>query len=244
MSSADLLQFNFLQPVLFDVPKRYKDKNFQNFEVTNKLQKQFEIIKRSEGSLTLTGKTGTGKTHLAIAKAKSLQPKLINDDKITERRKELFERYLSDDQLKTAAEAVLESEAYKFRRQTVLFISAVKFFLEMNETVMKGESRLDRFKVLTKEPEISLAMYAQGFLQIENFDLIILDDLGAEKMTEAARQNLYFLIDERYRQEMNMIVTSNFTIEQINENELRIASRLSEMGHVLLFNSDDYRLKT
>jgi DNA replication protein DnaC len=40
-------------------------------------------------------------------------------------------------------------------------------------------------------------------------DLLVLDDLGAEKMTEWAEERLYLVVNQRYGRQKNIVVTSN-----------------------------------
>lgn len=64
-------------------------------------------------------------------------------------------------------------------------------------------------------------------------DLMILDDLGAERSTEYAIEQLYAIVDQRYRSGKPLIVTTNMTLEQLkNGPELgrrRIYERVLEM---------------
>ena len=74
-------------------------------------------------------------------------------------------------------------------------------------------------------------------------DYLVLDDLGAEKTTEWSITTLYTIIDQRYRQELPTIVTTNLTIDEIGTQiSERIASRLAS-GKVIKINAPDYRRK-
>lgn len=74
-------------------------------------------------------------------------------------------------------------------------------------------------------------------------DLLVIDDLGAEKATDWARTTLYVIIDRRDREMMPTIVTSNSSLQQIAVNFCgRIASRLSN-SKVIEINMPDYRRK-
>jgi DNA replication protein DnaC len=73
--------------------------------------------------------------------------------------------------------------------------------------------------------------------------LLILDDLGAEKTTDWAESTLYLIIDRRNRDEKWTIVTSNLTLQEIEQSlGARIASRLSDMK-VINIKLPDYRKK-
>ncbi len=74
-------------------------------------------------------------------------------------------------------------------------------------------------------------------------DLLILDDLGSEKTSDFAIQSLYLLIDRRIRNMKSTIITTNLSLEQIEEKlDARIASRLSGMK-IIKINMPDYRKK-
>jgi len=73
--------------------------------------------------------------------------------------------------------------------------------------------------------------------------LLTLDDLGAEKVSDWSRTVLYLLIDRRYRDCRQTIITSNLTQGQLAEQfDARIASRICEMGAVINMGQKDWRL--
>ena len=77
-------------------------------------------------------------------------------------------------------------------------------------------------------------------------DLLLLDDIGAEKASEWVEQELFTLIDDRYKNNKLMVVASN-EVEPVIRDKLgdRIASRLfdSETGTVkqVYLTASDYR---
>ena len=74
---------------------------------------------------------------------------------------------------------------------------------------------------------------------------LILDDLGAEKVTEYVRQSLYTLINKRYLDNLPTFITSNLSLDEISARlDDRIASRIFEMcGQPINLGSEDLRLK-
>ena len=73
---------------------------------------------------------------------------------------------------------------------------------------------------------------------------LILDDLGVEKTTEWSLQTLYTIIDRRYREEKQTLITSNLTLNEIAEKVGdRIASRIAGMCKVVEIKGRDRRLK-
>lgn len=74
--------------------------------------------------------------------------------------------------------------------------------------------------------------------------LLILDDLGSEKTTDWVRQILYQIIDERWLEQMPIIVTSNLNLEELEARfEERIVSRIACMCRLVESREYDYRLK-
>jgi len=72
-------------------------------------------------------------------------------------------------------------------------------------------------------------------------DLLVLDDLGAEKTTEYAITTLYIIIDRRIRDAKRTIITTNLSLKEIEEKlDARIASRLSGMQNIKI-NMPDHR---
>lgn len=75
--------------------------------------------------------------------------------------------------------------------------------------------------------------------EVKNTKLLLLDDLGVEKPTEFALKSLAQIIDYRYRNCLPIVVTSNFTLEELkNRNQAdlygeRIVWRLNETCSIL-----------
>ena len=61
-------------------------------------------------------------------------------------------------------------------------------------------------------------------------DLLLLDDLGSEKVSDFTIQSLYLVIDRRNRDLRPTIVTTNLSLEEIETQiDARMASRLADM---------------
>lgn len=81
----------------------------------------------------------------------------------------------------------------------------------------------------------------------ERYGLLALDDLGAERATEWAREAVEGLIDAREKRELPTIVTSNYRIGQVRDlwggmDGARIASRLGGSCEVIEVAGFDRRL--
>jgi DNA replication protein DnaC len=80
--------------------------------------------------------------------------------------------------------------------------------------------------------------------QVANFSsVLIIDDLGAEKATEWVRQITYFIINEREQRMLPIVLTSNFTLEEIAQQiDVRISSRIAGMCKTIKLSGKDKRL--
>ena len=69
--------------------------------------------------------------------------------------------------------------------------------------------------------------------QMKRFPLLVLDDLGIERESGYAMETVYFVIDERYKSRMPLIITTNLTLEELRRPKdirfKRIYSRILEM---------------
>ena len=77
------------------------------------------------------------------------------------------------------------------------------------------------------------------------YDLLILDDLGVERSTEYAMEQMFHVIDCRYRSRKPMIVTTNLKLDEIkNPPDLahtRIYDRILECCAPILFPGKNFR---
>ena len=87
--------------------------------------------------------------------------------------------------------------------------------------------------------------YADFFERLCEVDLLHVDDLGAEKQTEWVLEQLYALINERYERRSPIVVTTNLSQEQLEQQiGERTVSRLIEIcGEALPLWGDDARQK-
>jgi len=81
-------------------------------------------------------------------------------------------------------------------------------------------------------------------------EVVLLDDLGAHKVTDWRRDILTYIINKRYNEKKITIITSNYLIEKPSvsgEDTLeerigyRLVSRLFEMCRVVEIKGKDYR---
>lgn len=81
-----------------------------------------------------------------------------------------------------------------------------------------------------------------------SYPLLILDDFGMERNTEYALEQVYNVIDSRYRSGMPLIVTTNLSTDELKYPQdmphARIYDRLLEMCTPVLFNGPNIRQQT
>lgn len=243
LQKASRLYPNFINPD-GRLSSKYENKTLDNYKIDGTNERLYNICKNWDykESITLTGNCGTGKTHLAIALLNSFPIIELDDQETAEREKDLrfglFQLggklnslFEDTEKLKMRIEEIetlLKNELYKYRRPSVGFFPTVNIMLKLNQSAFEG-NKLDALEEYTNES----SRY--------NYDCVCFDDLGAEKLTDAKRENLYYIIDTRYRNELTTIITSNLTIEELSDHEPRLASRLAEMGKILHFTGQDYR---
>lgn len=78
---------------------------------------------------------------------------------------------------------------------------------------------------------------------IENRDLLILDDLGSEKMSEWVEEVFYLLINKKYEEMIPIIFTSNYSIDELSDRiSDRIVSRIIGSCDVIELSGEDRRM--
>ncbi len=74
---------------------------------------------------------------------------------------------------------------------------------------------------------------------------LVLDDLGAERLSDFVLQTLFDLLDRRYGECLDTLVTSNLTLEELAAHYQghgdRLASRIAGMGSTLILRGRDQR---
>jgi DNA replication protein DnaC len=71
-----------------------------------------------------------------------------------------------------------------------------------------------------------------------------LDDFGKERATDWATERLYVLVESRYSAMLPTLVTSNRTLDELNDLGYgATVSRLTEMGDVVKVGGSDLRPK-
>jgi DNA replication protein DnaC len=81
--------------------------------------------------------------------------------------------------------------------------------------------------------------------EIKEYDLVIIDDLGAERQSEYALETVYLIVDERYKTGKPLIVTTNLELGELkkpqNMTYQRIYDRVLEMCVPVAFKGESWR---
>lgn len=80
---------------------------------------------------------------------------------------------------------------------------------------------------------------------LNTYQLLVIDDLAAERNTEYMNEIVWNVIDTRYRAKLPLIITTNLSSAELKETEIsraRVYSRLYEMCHFIEVNGNDRRI--
>ncbi len=116
---------------------------------------------------------------------------------------------------------------YIRNRQGVIWQSYPTYIMRL-QTMFRNESK-DPFEYVMQTAESQ--------------KVLVIDDIGIEKLTDFVRQITYMLINERYQRQLVTLITSNKTLAEIDALiHPGIASRIAGMCQVLAFSGRDLRL--
>lgn len=138
---------------------------------------------------------------------------------------------------KTMLAAIIANERAKSGKN-VLFVSAIDLLADIKATFGKGTTQ-----------EVTQA--------IRTAPMLVLDDLGTERMSSWVGEQLFGIFNYRYNEDLPTIVTSNFAPEQLSkhlseidpkkrEKDImgeRIVSRICGMCEPIQMESLDWRMK-
>ena len=86
---------------------------------------------------------------------------------------------------------------------------------------------------------------ADFIASFDEYDLLIIDDLGVERSTEYAMEQMFFVIDSRYRSRRPMIITTNLKLAELKNppdlSHARIHDRILERCAPILFAGKNFR---
>ena len=105
--------------------------------------------------------------------------------------------------------------------------------------------RMTNFSAILNDLTASFEGRNEYIERLCRFPLLIIDDFGMERGTEYGLEQVYNVIDSRYRSRKPLIVTTNLTLEELQHPEdtahARIYDRLLEMCSPLCFTGENLR---
>ena len=117
-----------------------------------------------------------------------------------------------------------------------------KSMVELNMRFINVPIFMDKLRESMKMSE-SKAQDLWDFA-LERASVVVLDDFGKEKITDWVTERLYVLIESRYQNLKSTIVTSNRTLDELDDLGYGAAvSRLQETGRVVRVDALDQRPK-
>ena len=120
-------------------------------------------------------------------------------------------------------------DEYVFEGYRCRLVSVVELLETLRESVGNAKKKETVRKILHR---------------IKCDDFVILDDIGAERPSPFAEEQLFTIIDLRYRTKRSTFFTSNCTLKEL-ESQIgaRSVSRIFEMCEGVRVSGDDWRKK-
>ena len=189
-----------------DLPKRYRHKDFGNYDYTrlanDNPEKIFEAVKdfasnfielwNENNWLILSGGCGVGKTHLAVGALKESARQRVAF-KINKSRSSWF---------KNGSRLA----------NSFIFKSSSAIIHEIKGSYNASDS--SEYETLTR---------------YMNCQLLVLDDLGTERASEWQQEKLHLLLNHRYNEMLPTIITTNLGINELNRQVgQRVVDRIIE----------------
>lgn len=111
--------------------------------------------------------------------------------------------------------------------KSVEYISFPSFIIELQSSF---NEKINTFELLNDKAK--------------NPNFLLIDDFGADGLTDFIRRIIYFLINERDLCGKQTIITSNYSLEEIDRQiDPRISSRIAGMCEIINLTGKDRRIK-
>lgn len=153
---------------------------------------------------------------------------------------------------KTIYAAALLMEAFKQDYTNALTLDhhdvplfPTRMFITVPELLMKIRGAFNKPKHSTIQDTNEVSWSEEDIIdQYSNIEMLVLDDLGAEKQSEWALQTLYLIINKRYENLRPTIITSNMSLDELGDalGNDRIPSRIYAMCEQVDFGNKDLRV--
>lgn len=202
------------------MPLRYAGATFAGYqavtESAGRAKAAAERFARGEiGGLAITGKVGTGKTHLAVAAARG--------------------RFDWEADTWTTANPAPEFETWNDRTRREGTAPVIPRWCSVPELIVGLRADIDRDREERRwGGELDRLAAHRG--------VVILDDLGREKVSDWTGESIYALVNGRYERMLPTIITTNVTGAELAASPYwPVISRIAEDGELRIIEAPDYR---
>jgi len=208
----------------------FDGKSFDTFDVSAGNQAAFDACKRvavnGDRGIVIFGSNGLGKSHLLASLAKEFHrlrlyapPEAATENMVEiPSLKELMDMQFDDEE--TAAPYLLREEIH--REAHVEFWPSLDLVAALRKDVLEG----------------------QVVERCMRCDLLLLDDIGREKVNDFIGQEFQRIIDYRWRMKRTTAIATNMSRTQIAAKYgAHTASRLADACEFVDVKGDDYRIK-
>jgi DNA replication protein DnaC len=118
-----------------------------------------------------------------------------------------------------------------------------------NALIDSGRSaKMTNFSAIINKLQESLENRQRFLDKLNRFDLLIIDDLGIERESEYMQEQVYNIIDARYKARRPLIVTTNISLDEIknpkNVQRQRIYDRVLQMCFPVKIDGESRRRKS
>lgn len=206
------------------LPKMYKDSYITNFSPSIQKAVKDWVNNDKQWSLFISGGWGTGKTYLSYSIMREFHLKLWQTDKNRDSFiKEAIENFWDPQKRYDDTYDVYHSSDKYTPVTDPRFYNIASIANDLRKEAIDGG---DTLKTI-----------------IDAKSVIIIDDIGKEKLSEFLTQQLYLIINERYSHVRKTVITSNYSLaELMSVSDGAIASRVSG-GRTIALEGTDKRLE-
>lgn len=214
--------------------KRFQKATFENFDVTqynsHALKACKALLDGENLGVILIGPVGVGKTHLLVALAHEYERRNSYVPETPQPTEEPLRIPSPAELISNASAEIADDSAIPS-----LHTSEIERHTHIEYWPMLDLASELRNAAMTGDQSISL--------RCRNCDLLVLDDLGREKISDFILQEFQRIIDWRYREMLPIAVATNFQRGDIADRyDEHTASRWTESCEVVEVRGPDYRM--
>lgn len=218
--------------MIIEIPKRYENADFNLLPKV--IKEAYPLLREKRKGLYIFGGVGTGKTFAAYA---------------------IYKKWEQDRQEEENKRAKIREE-FKPQNGMRTDESGNYFYFEDKEAADRQEEELNkapkvrpymRFEnvphmlYLVKRDYKDRTDYQDGL--VGSHRVLVLDDIGVEKVSEFVEEFMYLLINTQYEKVYPIVITSNLPLSALAEKlGDRIVSRIKEMCEIIEVKGEDKRL--